>query len=55
MYGKPIGPGVIGAGAALPVTGFYLGSAMLIALVLLILGGVLVRISYLRRSAVSAK
>ena len=51
MYGKPIGPGVIGGGAALPVTGFYTGSALILALVLLIAGGVLIRMSYLKRAA----
>ncbi len=55
MYGKPIGPGVIGGGAALPVTGFYTGTAILLALVLLVAGGVLIRMSYLKHSAASEK
>ncbi len=55
MYGKPIGPGMIGGGAALPVTGFYAGSLMIMALILLILGGVLIRMSYLKRTAATSK
>lgn len=53
MYGKTLGTGVIGGGAALPVTGFYTGSAVILAFVLLIAGGVLIRISYLKRTAAS--
>jgi hypothetical protein len=48
MYGKVAGAGTV---AALPLTGFYTGMALVLALVLLVLGAVLVRISYLKRSA----
>lgn len=49
MYGKPIPP-VAGA-AGLAFTGFYAGTAVLVAIVLLILGAVLLRVSYFRRQA----
>lgn len=46
MYGKPIPPM---AGGGLAVTGFYTGSAIIIGILLLIIGLVLLRISYFRR------
>ena len=48
MYGKPIPPM---AGGGLAVTGFYTGSAIIIGIVLLIIGIVLLRISYFHRHA----
>lgn len=48
MYGKPIPPI---AGGGLAVTGFYTGSAIVIGIVLLIIGIVLLRISYFHRHA----
>lgn len=49
MYGKPP---VAGPGVALPVTGYYYtGSALILALGLIVLGIVLVRFAYLRRGA----
>lgn len=46
MYGRPIPPI---AGGGLAVTGFYTGSAIIIGILLLIIGIVLLRISYFRR------
>lgn len=48
MYSRPIPPM---AGGALAVTGFYAGTAVIIGIVLLIVGIVLLRISYMRRHA----
>lgn len=48
MYGKPIPPI---AGGGLAVTGFYTGSAIVIGIVLLIIGIVLLRVSYFHRHA----
>jgi len=51
MYGKPVPP--IGGGLA--VTGFYTGSAIVITIVLLIVGAVLIRISYMRQHPADSK
>jgi len=48
MYGKVLGGGTV---AALPLTGFYTGFALVLALILLVLGAILVRVSYLKRTA----
>lgn len=50
MYPKPTVPGVIGGGAIIPVTGFFTGSLIIMAVIFIILGGVLVRMSYLKRA-----
>jgi hypothetical protein len=47
MYGRVLGGATA---AALPLTGFYTGMGVVLALILLVLGGVLVRIGYLKRS-----
>lgn len=46
MYGRPTPP-IMGGGLA--VTGFYTGSAIIIGIVLLIIGAVLIRMSYMRQ------
>ncbi len=51
MYGRPMGPGIVGGGVGLSVTGFYAGTAMIVALVLVVLGAALVRVSYMKRRA----
>ncbi len=48
MYGRVLAGGTV---AALPLTGFYTGMAVILAVILLVLGGVLVRISYLKHRA----
>ncbi len=52
MYGPPRPP-IVGGGLA--VTGFYTGSAVVIGLVLLIVGIVLLRMSYFHRHPADVK
>lgn len=53
MYAKPMVPGIVGGAAVLPVTGFYTGFVLLLAVAFVIVGAVVVRAGYLR-SGVSA-
>lgn len=54
MYGKPTvlpgaGAGVVIAGGVLPFTGFQTALFLALALLILLVGAVLIRVSYLKR------
>ncbi len=53
MYGKPLGVvgGGVAGGGTLAYTGFYVGGAILAALALIVVGLLVVRVSYLERTA----